>query len=499
MWRSGFWRISCGGCGGEGKADENSVGIWLGSDPPHPALHRYPAAERVPEAERERFAADGLPAYIERDDLDLPSARREGRTDMPMLTRTKTTTTRPRFLPPLLPLALLVACGDTGDGSATGAAGTLDGPDVIVNAVTEEVFTVGSVTGNDWDTFGSVRSVHFDAQANLHIFDSQADHIVVVGQDGSLIRTVGGQGEGPGEFDNVIAAIVGRDGSYMVMGFTQIDLLEPDGEFVRRITMDPWTTGMVMTDMALPDGRLVTRQIVRFGNEDEQSEEGGRPVHIFPLDGSEPELLYTAWELPEEDEDEISMSGSPSGGMTMGMSAGRAFEPRLAFDPLTDGRLALIDSIGYRVKLIGLDGSVTGTIERPIAPLPVDDAIMEAERESYRKGEAAVLESGTRNNVQIEREGVEERTFADEVPVLFDLKVDWEDRIWVERRGPTGQGDGPTDIVTTDGDYIGTLPPDGLRTPDAFGPDGLLAYIEHDDMEVPTVRVIRLVALEPGG
>ena len=208
-----------------------------------------------------------------------------------MLTRTKTTTTRPRFLPSLLPLALLVACGgDAGDGSATGAAGTLDGPDVIVNAVTEEVFTVGSVTGNDWDAFGIVSSVHFDAQANLHIFDRQADHIVVVGQDGSLIRTVGGQGEGPGEFDNVTAAIVGRDGSYTVMGFTQIDLLEPDGEFVRRITMDPMTTGLVMTDMALPDGRLVTGQIVRFGSD--EPEEGGRPIHIFPLDGSERTALH---------------------------------------------------------------------------------------------------------------------------------------------------------------------------------------------------------------
>ena len=55
------------------------------------------------------------------------------------------------------------------------------------------------------------------AHSNLHIFDSQADHIVVVGPDGSLIRTVGGRGEGPGEFDNVTTAIVGRDGSYTVM------------------------------------------------------------------------------------------------------------------------------------------------------------------------------------------------------------------------------------------------------------------------------------------
>ena len=417
---------------------------------------------------------------------------------MPKLTRTKPTT-RSRFLPRLLPLALLVACGDTGDGSTAGAAGTLDGPDVIVNAVTEEVFTVGSVTGDDWDTFGSVRSVHFDAQANLHIFDSQADHILVVGPDGSLIRTVGGQGEGPGEFDNVTTAIVGRDGSYTVMGFTQIDLLDPDGEFVRRITMDPMTTGMAIANMALPDGRLVAGAIMRFGNEDEQSEEGGRPIHIFPLDGTEPELLYTAWELPEEDEDEFNVIGSLSDGTLVSMSAGRAFEPRRVFDVLTDGSLALIDSIGYRVKLIGLDGSVTGTIERPIAPLPVDDAIMEAERERFREGQAAVLESGSRNNIRVDREGVEGRTFADEVPVLYGLKVAWEDRIWVERRGPTGQNDGPTDIVTPDGNYIGTLPPDGLRTPDAFGPDGLLAYIERDEMDVPTVRVVRLIALEPEG
>ena len=94
---------------------------------------------------------------------------------------------------------------------------------------------------------------------------------------------------------------------------------------------------------------------------------------------------------------------------------------------------------------------------------------------------------------------MEERTFAEEVPVLWGLEVDWEDRIWVERRGPTGRGDGPTDIVRPGGEYIGTLPSEGLRTPDAFGPDGLIAYIERNEMDVPTVRVVRLVALEPGG
>ena len=449
-------------------------------------------------------------------------------TQMPKPTMTKTATTPPRFHPPLLPrepadeiptaalspatpgarhgfihglLALLMACGDTGGGPADGTPGTLDGPDVTLNAVTEEVFTVGSVAGGDWDAFGSVRSVHFDARANLHILDSQADHILVVGPDGSLVRTVGGKGEGPGEFGNVMAAFVARDGSYTVTGFTQFDLIDPGGEFIRRITLDPMTTGIVMADIALPDGRLVTDQIIRLDDDDEQSEEAGRPVHIFALDGTEPELLYTAWELPEEDDDEFTERGSSSEGSVVRMAAGRAFEPRLDYDALADGRLALIDSIGYRIKLIGLDGSVAGTIERPIAPVSVDEGIREAERERFRKTqeESAETINRTSSSFRIEREGAEELTFAAEVPVLWGLEVDWEDRIWVERRGPTGQGDGPTDILTPGGDYLGTLPPDGLRTPDAFGPGGLMAYIELDEMDVPTVRVVRLVGLEPGG
>ena len=165
---------------------------------------------------------------------------------------------------------------------------------------------------------------------------------------------------------------------------------------------------------------------------------------------------------------------------------------------LTDGRLALADSIGYRIKLIGLDGSVTGVVERPIAPLAVDDAIMEAARERYRETTAQIENMQT--SFQVEREGVEELAFADEVPVIGDLEVDWEDRIWVTRRAADGDREGGLiDIVTSDGRYVGTLPADGLRTPHAFGPDGLIAYIETDELDVPRVRVIRLVSLEPQG
>lgn len=64
---------------------------------------------------------------------------------------------------------------------------------------------------------------------------------------------------------------------------------------------------------------------------------------LFSLDGTATEDLYTAWELPGEDEDLVE-SESSSAGMVMRLSAGRAFEPPLALDLLTDGRLTLVDS-----------------------------------------------------------------------------------------------------------------------------------------------------------
>ena len=224
----------------------------------------------------------------------------------------------------------------------------------------------------------------------------------------------------------------------------------------------------------------------------EQLDPPGRPIEIFPIEHGRPEVLYTAWELPEEDVGRRSATRSSSGG-TSRLSAGRAFEPDLHLDVTSDGRLAVVDSIGYRIKLISRDGEVVGTVERPITPLAVTEAMREAQRNRYRAREVP-------SNVgifRIERESVDRLTFAEEIPVIANIAVDWEDRIWVERTGEDGVAPGPTDIVTPDGGYVGTLPADGVRIPRAFGPNGLMAYITTDEFGVQVVRVIRLVSLQP--
>ena len=62
------------------------------------------------------------------------------------------------------------------------------------------------------------------------------------------------------------------------------------------------------------------------------------------------------------------------------------------------------------------------------------------------------------------------------------------------RQGDELLGDGPIDVVTPDGKYVGTYRADATDIPDAFGPGGLAAFVVLDEFDVPSVVVRRLPA-----
>lgn len=79
-----------------------------------------------------------------------------------------------------------------------------------------------------------------------------------------------------------------------------------------------------------------------------------------------------------------------------------------------------------------------------------------------------------------------------DIPLIRYLRTSPEGTIWV-RRGSDELGiDGPIDLITADGRYLGTFPRDATDLPAAIGPDGLVAFIEKNDLDVPIVVVRRL-------
>ena len=58
--------------------------------------------------------------------------------------------------------------------------------------------------------------------------------------------------------------------------------------------------------------------------------------------------------------------------------------------------------------------------------------------------------------------------------------------------GDGGAPAAPPTFVTPDGEYVGTYSAEATAMPDAFGPDGLAAFIELDEFDVASVVVRRL-------
>ena len=47
-------------------------------------------------------------------------------------------------------------------------------------------------------------------------------------------------------------------------------------------------------------------------------------------------------------------------------------------------------------------------------------------------------------------------------------------------------------MITPDGGYLGTFATGATAMPSAFGPEGLVAFVERDELDVQTVVVKRL-------
>lgn len=173
---------------------------------------------------------------------------------------------------------------------------------------------------------------------------------------------------------------------------------------------------------------------------------------------------------------------------------------------LPDGRIAVVDSTTYEVKIMELGGEVQQLFRRPFPPREVTRRDREAEKERQLEAMSASggltimmrTDEGTTSRMasgqaraMIESR-IESMEFAPEIPVVVGMAVDWAGRIWVERSGSRVGGKGPVDLISHEGAYLGTLSPGEGRIPDAFGPGGLAAFMERDELDVPRVVVRRL-------
>ena len=389
-----------------------------------------------------------------------------------------------------------------------------------------QVFRLGSLDAPAWQHFGMLDGAAFDAAGNLYLLDVEARSVVVVGRTGSFVRTVGQAGDGPGEFDFPRHLAILPDGRIVVTDVPRhrtFQIFNSDGSFDRGVRVGNdllAVTGLIHADRGSGNGLFVASgELVRYlpmRPPDEQEDPPGRRS-ILRLDLKSDELarevFASGWAPPSAGPIEFRVGGrTVSTGETT--PPPRIFDPGLFVGALPEGGVVFSDSSAYRIKVTDPEGGITHIISRPFSPEPVTDRILEREIERQLEEVARTAVADSRRKMTVDasgnpiqglipddmiREGavrgqrmaLEARPAAEEVPVVRGLLTAWDGEIWVLRRGDEPAGDGPIDVLTSDGRYLGSYPA-GTPMPDAFGPDGLVAFIETGDLEQYTVRVSRV-------
>ena len=399
----------------------------------------------------------------------------------------------------------------------------------------EEVYRVGVVDGASWETFSSIPRVAFDVEGNLYVFDRTANaaradlRVVSFDRAGVFLREFGSKGGGPGEFRSPRSYAVLRDGTVVVgdMGHNAYQLFDPSGELLRVVRMRPATTrrragNLIVTSTVVPVIHPDPRGGAVYSLGAPETAEGTASDELVPafrtiahhrLDGEDVEtsVAVRAWHPPRGDmRSSVNLLGPgdvPSDLMPTEspQRVGSERKPDLSPSRLrTDrahGRAAgrsdrLLGFFGLRIEDYRFgrrtDGAPTRTLRtttRPFQPEPVTPRI---EREYRRKIEERRSQSITpTSGISIQPEA---ESFFPVIPVIRQLQTTWEGRIWVMREGDELLEDGPIDVLTAAGEYVGTYRTGDTKMPDAFGPDGLAAFIELDELDVPSVVVRRLPA-----
>lgn len=380
-----------------------------------------------------------------------------------------------------------------------------------------EVYRAGGLAAPDWAQFTTPSRMGFDARGNLYVLDREASHVVVIDSNGGLVMTVGREGEGPGEFQGPSDLVVWRDGRFVVVDqmHAAYQLFGPSGSLERYVRMSA-----TASEAGLAAARNKLRADPR----------GGSLIAEGPGLGA---MLFSVFaeELGGDQVDVIGEIGKLerldlSGEVAVAEAIARArvippwdpeqdrpyFAPEVTWDVLPDGTIGYFDSTAYEINLVDPDGSAKGVLERGLHPEAVtprirsaviahllvrfDEEAAELMAELSAELPAGVIEQAQADIEQAQvqaRDEVDKTEFYAEIPVLRGLRATWDGSLWVQRRGDEPWDDeGPIDVLARDGRYRGTLAAGAPGMPMAFGPDGLVAFVERDELDVPTIVVKRL-------
>jgi hypothetical protein len=331
-----------------------------------------------------------------------------------------------------------------------------------------EQWRFGADEEND-PLLGLVTSAVTDDEGNAYLLDGNLSLIHVIAPDGTLLRTIGGEGDGPGEFRNSseIVFMPGGDLGIMEMMPGRIVVMDRNGE--PRDSFEPAGDGgrqmMLPQHMAADaDGVLLGFVSTSFGQDEIVTR---HVLGRYDADGG-----LVAEVLVKEDRQDAGESVSLSLG-------GGDDDFTRNWVQADDGRLVVFGkAFEYELQVFGPDGAPERVIRRDYETLRRSDEELAAARRSAEEMSARAA------GVEI---AIEERARDISAVVARDDGTLWVENSRGDRACPEGSL-GVFDVFDADGLYVNTLRVDGVeydRARDSYILDGDRLYIVREAQMVP--------------
>jgi hypothetical protein len=325
---------------------------------------------------------------------------------------------------------------------------------------------------------GQPRSLAVDEAGRVYIVDTKPALIKVFTPDGNLIRTIGGEGEGPGEFR--VGFIAVRGGSLVVhdpqLGRTSV--WDTSGAFRKS-----WHSSCCYwTDIQIDrQQRIYVPTMVALPRDETPR---GIPFVRWSLEGAALDTLWVPYRKMEKFWT-VSVKG-PDGKMMSSMSTGVPFLPSLTYTLHPDSGVVYGWTGEYSLVRSGNGRDSLSLFGRAWTPEPIDEARRKAELEAHIKTPAETYgEANVRASFKLE-------DIPATLPAYMNLRVDPAGRIWVRRHAISDTTRTRFDVFDSTGALLGpvTLPFSinewGMQ---AWTRDGLVTVIEDENGRPTLVRV----------
>lgn len=414
-----------------------------------------------------------------------------------------------RVLPAVVVLCLTLAAWGCGEGASSRVSvDTVGGvPQVTTSGpglwsederwtVGERTLRLGTLEGDGPESFGRVASVAVDGNGRVYVADGQAMEVRVFGPNGTFLHALGGQGEGPGEFEALDGLELGPEGTLYVRDprLSRLSLFDRDtGEFLDAFPLErsfmifsAGTTLWVDGEGRVWDKIVVTLRVDELERHAliRYTATGGAPDTLVLGEREAPRVLA------------VDGDGNPKVGLQIPFSASAAF------DVAPDGRIAWGVGNAYRITVRGPEGDTLRAFGRPLAAEEVTSSEAEAARAHLRERARNLTDGAT----------LQDYDLPDTKPLFSEITADRTGHWWVRRyrwaRPVSQEGSGAEDSASSEsepyrfdvfdpaGRFLGTVEMPEMQVME-IGRD-FVAGIETDELGVGYVVVYELVKPEGG-